>query len=116
MAEEGCSVKVSCNQGDSTSANISVFKLKGLHNTCLLEIIFSDHLELLTLSPPQFVGSLLLAGVHREFPGDRADLNLTKAKDSLHDKLSSALPLLFHRDVGMMCHSLHQPHLYLESE
>ena len=114
LAEEGCSVEVSCNHGDNTSANISVSKLKGLHNTSLLEIIFSDHLEL--LSPPQLVSSFLLAGVHREFPGCRADLNLTMAKDSLHLKLSSALPLLSHRDVGMVCHSLHQAHLYLETE
>ena len=45
----------------NTPANISVSQLKGLHNTSLLEIIFSDHLEL--LSPAQLVFSLFLAGL-----------------------------------------------------
>ena len=37
---------VSGNHGDKTPANISVSKLKGLHNNSLLEIIFRNHLEL----------------------------------------------------------------------
>jgi len=110
-------MEVSGNHGESSPANISVSKLKGLHNTSLLEIIFSDHLEL--LSPPQLVFSLFLAGVHREFPGRRADLNPGQGfplPSSLSDKLSSVLPLLTHREVGVVCHSLHQAHLYLETE
>jgi hypothetical protein len=54
----GCiSVSGNCNYGVNTPANTSVSQLKGLHNTSLLEIIFSDYLEL--LSPPHIMSSLL---------------------------------------------------------
>eukprot|EP00092_Neocalanus_flemingeri_P030050 GFUD01032626.1.p1 GENE.GFUD01032626.1~~GFUD01032626.1.p1 ORF type:complete len:825 (+),score=217.37 GFUD01032626.1:35-2509(+) len=106
------------NNKDSTiRAEPPVSKLKGLHNTAMLEILLSDHLFLLT--PSQLVFCLFLAGVHRELPGCRADNNPGQGfplPPNLYTKLSSALPLLTQREVGVVCHSLHQAHLYLETE
>ena len=79
---EGMYILVSgnCNYGVNTPANTSVFQLKGLHNTSLLEIIFSDYLEL--LSPPHLMSFSLPC---------RADLSWTKVKDSPRHPLCMTL-------------------------
>ena len=91
-------------------------QLSGLHNRALIEILYSTHLSALT--PAQTVFLLFLAGVQRELPDCRADMDPGQGfslPNPLSEKLSCVLPLLSHREVGVVCHSLHQAHVYIET-
>jgi len=91
-------------------------QLTGLHNRALVEILFSTHLP--DLTPAQTVFLLFLAGVQRELPDCRAAMDTGQGvslPSTLYEKLSSVLPLLSHREVGVVCHSLHQAHVYIET-
>jgi len=92
-------------------------RLTGLHNRALIEILYTEYLPILT--PSQTVFLLLLVGVQRELPGCRTDINPGQGfplPSALNEKLSSVLPLLSHNEIGVVCHSLHQAHIYIETQ
>ena len=91
-------------------------RLRGGHNSALLELLLGHHLS--SLSPTQLVYCLFLAGVQKEYPGCgyRAEGQGFPLPARLYDKLASVLAELSPHEVGVVCHSLHQVHLHLQTK
>ena len=91
-------------------------RLRGGHNSALLELLLSHHLA--SLSPTQLVYSLFLAAVQKEYPGCgyRAEGQGFPLPARLYDKLSSVMGELSPHEVGVVCHSLHQVHFHLQTK
>ena len=90
-------------------------RLRGGHNTSLLSLLLTRHLAALTA--PQLVFSLFLAAVQREFPGCtyQATGQGFPLPPDLYEKLCEVLSDLSLHEVGVLCHSLHQVHLHMET-
>ena len=91
-------------------------RLRGGHNSALLELLLSHHLT--SLTPPQLVYTLFLAGVQKEYPGCgyRAEGQGFPLPARLYDKLTTVMEDLSPHEVGVLCHSLHQVHFHLETK
>ena len=88
------------------------------HNRALLKFLLTRHLR--HLEPRHLVVALALAGVHRTMPIHIRRSTLTNDTGSpipasLSRILVTSLPVLDHREVGVVCHALHRCGLYLET-
>ena len=92
--------------------------LLGDHNRALLKLLLTKHLR--QLGSRHLVVVLALAGVHRTMPIHIKPSALeydtgSPLPASLARALTTSLPVLGHREVGVICHALHQCGLYLET-
>merc|ERR1719282_103104 len=92
--------------------------LLGDHNRALLKLLLTKHLR--QLGSRHLVVVLALAGVHRTMPIHIKPSTLeydtgSPLPASLARALTTSLPVLGHREVGVICHALHQCGLYLET-
>ena len=90
----------------------------GGHNRALLNLLLTHHLH--QLGPRHLVVALVVAGVHRTVPFRTKSSALTNDTGSplpasLARALATSLPVLDHREVGVVCHALHRCGLYLET-
>ena len=90
----------------------------GGHNRALLNLLLTRHLR--QLGPRHLVVALVVAGVHRTVPfrtrpSALANDTGSPLPASLARALVTTLPVLDHREVGVVCHALHRCSLYLET-
>jgi len=93
-------------------------KIRGKHNIILTHLLFTKHLEI--LSPEQLVFGLFLCSVLKKYPGCVPKFSKGQQgfpiPEPLYQKLAQVLPKLTPVEVGILCNSLHQAHLYLETK
>ena len=95
----------------------SSVRLKGRHNSTLVNLLLKKNIEALTAE--QLLFSLFLCGVHRQYPGHSHNHNTGQGfplPSHLHDKLCHVLPEMTDREVGVLGDSLHRAFIYLETK